>query len=351
MKVVAYSIKKFEKEYLAIANHKKHEITLISNGLSLDTAAYAEGKDAAVVFSNDDVSAPVIDRLADLGIKFIATRSVGTDHIDREAAARRGIRLANVPAYAPQAIAEYAVGLVLALNRKLVASVNSSRQFNFSVDQHIGFNLYGKTVGIVGLGHIGLAAAIIFKGFGCKVLACDPEVETAPEGVELVNLTTLLNQSDIISLHTPLTEDTRYIIRKESIEQMKTGVMLINTGRGALVNTQDVLQALENGRIAYLGMDVYEFEKGLFFADHQQDIHHDPILERLMAHPNVIITPHQAFLTQEALQEIANQTIRNLDNWQAEQCVGKACICTKECRIEAKLKLQTPLNPSAPELA
>jgi D-lactate dehydrogenase len=333
MKVVAYSIKSFEKEYLALANQKKHDITLISNPLSLETAAYAEGKDAVIVFTNDDVSAPVINKLADLGIKYIATRSVGTDHIDKIAAASRTIKLANVPSYSPQAIAEHTVALALTLSRHLIQSDEHSHHFDFKLDELVGFNFYGKTVGLIGLGHIGQAVAKIFKGLGCRVIGYDEVFPEYNDIIEPVNFDDLLTQSDIISLHVPLTDSTRHIINKTTLSFMKPGVMLLNTSRGALINTVDALDALEAGRIGYLGLDVYEKEKGLFFEDHEHDAVKDALLQKLMTHHNVIITPHQAFLTKEALQQIADQTIKNLDLWQLDKCVGSACVCAKNCRV------------------
>jgi D-lactate dehydrogenase len=338
MKAVAYSIKPFEKEYLARANQKKHDITLISNSLSLETTVYAEGKDAVIVFTNDDVSASVISRLAQLGIKYITTRSSGTDHIDKQEAAKHNIKLSNVPSYSPQAIAEHTVALALALSRHLIQADKNSRQFNFRNDELIGFNFSGKTVGIIGLGNTGLAVANIFHGMGCNVLGYDIAPSRKASFVKLSGLDNLVASSDVISLHIPLTEDTRRLIDSETIKQMKDGVMLINTSRGALVDTTDILEALDRGKVGYLGMDVYEHEKGLFFEDHANDKEQDLLLKKLMDYPNVIITPHQAYLTREALQEIANQTIKNLDLWQANKCVGKACICEKDCnRSELKV--------------
>ncbi len=319
MKVVAYSIKAFEKEFLAKANQKKHDITLISNPLGLETTNYADGKDAVIVFTNDDLSAPVINKLADMGIKFIATRSAGTDHIDKEIAAKRSIQIANVPVYSPQAIAEHAVALALSLNRHLIQAHQNGQKFNFKLDGLTGFNFYGKTVGLIGLGHIGQATAAIFNGFGCHVIGYDLILSGSLKNIEIWSLDDVLRQSDIISLHVPLTSETKYMIDAAAIAKMKPGVMLINTSRGALLKTDAALEALERGKIGYLGLDVYEFEKGLFFEDHQQDLIKDPLLEKLMAHPNVLITPHQAFLTQEALQQIADQTIKNLDLWQQEK--------------------------------
>lgn len=315
MKVVAYSIQAFEKEYLAKANQKKHDITLISNPLSLQTIAYAQGKDAVVVFANDDLSEPVVNKLADMGVKYIATRSAGTDHIDKETAAKRSIKIANVPAYSPQAIAEHAVALALCLNRHLIRANENCHAFNFKLDGLLGFNFYGKTVGLIGLGNIGQAVAAIFNGFGCHVLGCDIAVTKGLTKIELVSLDKVLSDSDLISLHVPLTPATKYLINASTISKMKDCVMLINTSRGALINTNDAIEALEKGKIGYLGMDVYEHEKGLFLEDHQHDLIKDPLLEKLMSHQNVLVTPHQAFLTGEALQQIADKTIKNLDVW------------------------------------
>lgn len=332
MKVVAYSINPFEKEFLIRANQKKHDITLISNPLSLETAPYAKEKDAVLVFTNDEVSEDVINKLADIGVKFIGTRSKGTDHIDKEAAEKCGIKLANVPVYSPQAIAEHTVALALALSRNLVKANANIHEFDFRLDDLLGFNFSGKTVGLIGMGQIGIATALIFKSMGCNVIGYDANIDEKHDHVPLTSLNELLAESDIISLHAPLTNETKHIINKIAIRQMKQNVMLINTSRGGLIDTADVLNALESGKIGYLGMDVYEFEKGLFFEDHENDGKRDALLEKLISYPNVLVTPHQAFLTVESLQEIANQTIKNLDLWQAEKCVGDACACNKNCR-------------------
>ncbi|AMR33556.1 hydroxyacid dehydrogenase [Mucilaginibacter sp. PAMC 26640] len=336
MKAVAYSIKPFEKEYLAIANGKKHDITLISNSLSAETAVYAEGKDAVIVFTNDDVSAAVIEALAGYGVKYIVTRSTGTDHIDKEAAARFSIKLSNVPSYSPQAIAEHAVALAFALSRQLVKADQHSHNFDFRNDELVGFNFAGKTVGIVGLGTTGKAAAKIFNGMGCNVIGFDPVPPADLPYIQPVSLDDLLVASDIISLHLPLLPETAHLIKRETIAKMKGGVMLINTSRGALIRTTDVIAALKSGKIGYLGLDVYEFEKGLFFEDHENDKNKDPLLHSLLNYPNVLITPHQAYLTKEALQEISNQTIKSLDLWQLNKCVGKACVCQKDCKAIIK---------------
>jgi D-lactate dehydrogenase len=332
MKAVAYSIKPFEKEYLAKANQKKHEITLISNPLGLDTVTYAEGKDAVIVFISDDVSGPVIEKLASLGVRYIITRSSGTDHIDKLAAAVHGIKIASASVYSPQAIAEQSVAMALALSRQVVKANRQSHDFDFRNDDLIGFNFSGKTVGIIGMGQTGQAAAAIYQGMRSHVIGYDIDNSRHLRFVKLVSLEILLSTSDIISLHLPLTLSTKHLIQKETLDQMKNGVMLINTSRGMLLNTADVLSALKNKKLGYLGLDVYEFEKGLFFGDHQKDPVKDPLLQDLMNYPNVLITPHQAYLTKEALQEIADQTIKSLDLWQLNKCVGKACACSNECK-------------------
>ncbi len=314
MKAVAYSVRPFEREFLARANQKKHDITLISNALGMDTLVYAQGKTAVIVFTNDDLSAKIIVRLAALGIKYIVTRSVGTDHIDMNAAEKYKIRVTNVPWYSPEAIAEHAVAVGLALSRQLIRADRQVHRFDFRNDDLVGFNFSGKTVGIIGLGNTGQATARIFNGMGCHVIGFDPR-SVVVHKVATVTLAALLATADIISLHLPLTMSSKYLINKSTLDQMKQGVMLINTSRGALMNTAEVLRAVESGRIGYLGIDVYEFEKGLFFEDHEYDSIRDPLLQSLLEHPNVLVTPHQAYLTREALQEIAFKTIMNLDSW------------------------------------
>ncbi|MBS1524432.1 MAG: 2-hydroxyacid dehydrogenase [Bacteroidetes bacterium] len=331
MRVVAYSIKPFEKEYLVRANQKKHDITLISNPLSIDTAMYAEGKDAVVICPNDNASAPVINKLAGLGVKYIATRSMDASFIDKNTAEEKGIKLANVPACSPHAVAEHAVALALALDRKLIKAARQGTILDFRNEDLIGFNLYGKTVGIIGMSSIGLATATIYKGFGCKVLGYDINLKIGHDHVPLMPLDEVLGQSDIISLHAPITDETRSMINKSSLAKMKDGVMIINTASGALIKTTDVLNALEKGKVGWLGMDVYESEKNLFPEDHKNEEQKCQLLKRLTEHPNVLITPHLGCLTKEALEEIANQTIHNLDLWQEELCLGDACVCTKKC--------------------
>jgi D-lactate dehydrogenase len=316
MRVVAYSIKNFEKKFLAKANAKKHDITLISNELSLKTCSFAVGKEAILVSANDDVSAPVINKLADIGIKFIATRSAGTDHIDKKAAALRAIQIANVPTYSPTSIAEHAVALAMALNRHLIKADADSHQFDFKLDGLTGFTFSEKTVGIIGLGNTGQAAAAIFNGLGCHVLGFDIVANDKLEKIEQVTLEELLGKSDIISLHLPLTPQTKHMINAASIALMKNGVMLINTSRGALINTTDLPDALNQGKIGYLGIDVYEYEKDIFSQQEGPGKNKDVLLSKLLEYPNVIVTPHQAFLTYEAVEQIADTTIQSLDKWE-----------------------------------
>jgi len=315
MRVICYSTKSVEKNLLIKANKEQHDITLISNALNIKTTSYAEDKDAVVVFTSDDVTAPVINKLSAFGIKYILTRSVGTDHIDMKTAQELGIEVANIPAYSPQAIAEQAVALALALSRHLILANQQCHHYNFSLDHLVGFNFYKKTVGLIGLGHIGTATASIFNGLGCKVLGYDILQKNIAH-IEFVDLDKLYRESDIISLHTPLTPETRHLISEASLLKMKNGVMIINTARGDLIKTTDALSALKSGKIGYLGLDVYEYEKGLFFEDHEADEVRDALFSELMHFPNVLISPHLAFLTKEALAEIATQTINILDHWE-----------------------------------
>lgn len=316
MRVVAYSIKTYEKELLAIANNKKHDLTLISNRLTLDTCCYAKGKDAVLVFVNDDVSAPVIEQLALNGIKYIATRSAGTDHIDLAYAQEKGIQVASVPNYSPEAIAEFGLCLALALSRKLIPTTTATAHFDFRNETHVGFNFHGKTVGIIGLGNIGLASARAYHGLGCVILGHDEQAMHTPDFILKTTLSDLLQKSDIITLHLPQTAESKHLINKKSIAQMKNGVMLINTSRGGIVNTKDVIDALKDGQIGFFGTDVYEFESGLFFVNHSKDEHKDKLLSELLKLNNVIISPHQAFLTKEAIEQIEEQSIAHIDSWQ-----------------------------------
>ena len=340
MKAVAYSIKSYEKELLIKANAKRHEITLISNRLTMDTIAYAQGKEAILVFSCDDVSAPVLRKLKELGVKFVATRSTGTDHIDLNEAARLGIKVSNIPAYSPESIAEHAISLILALCRNLLPAHRQMMQFDFSLDGLIGTTLKGKTVGIVGYGKTGAALAKILRGFGSRVIVNDHRdlrELCARGGAKQVDFDELLAQADIISFHVPLNESTRHMVNAKSIAKMKDGVMLINVSRGAIFNSFEVLNALQENKISKIGMDVYEFEHNVFFFDHSRRPIKDQLLKSFIQHSRVLLTPHQAFLTTEALQVIAAETIKNLDSWGSGKCVGCACRCQTNSVVEQKV--------------
>ncbi len=318
MKVLVYSSKTFEVPYLESANRRKHKLTFIDEALSSETAMKAIGYDAISIFSADDASLMVIEKLKDFGVKYIALRSVGYDNVNLKVASRLGIRVAHVPAYSPYAIAEHAVSLLMALNRKLIESNQRVRRFNFNLDHLTGFDLNNKVVGIVGTGRIGSVMAKIMHGFGCKLLGQD--IEENKELIEAYNLSyvsleDLCKQADIISLHVPLNRETHHLIDENLIEKMKTGVIIINTARGGVLNTSHVIGGLMNRTIGALGMDVYENEKGTFFKDHSHDIPKDDVLIKLNAMSNVLITGHHAFLTHEALTNIAETTIRNLDGW------------------------------------
>lgn len=316
MNVAIYSTHKFEKEYLEKANKGQYNFKYITSALSSETAHLAEGCEAVSIFVSDDASAPVLQLLNKAGVKFIVLRSAGFNHVDIAEAQKLNIKVARVAEYSPYAIAEHSIALMLALNRKLIRAHNRVLEQNFSLDGLVGFDMNGKTVGIIGTGKIGSVAAKILHGFGCKILTYDHiESEELKQkyDVTYTDYETLLNQSDIITLQIPLTEKTKYIINKSSIEMMKTGVMLINTSRGRLVNTKDVIDALKSGHIGSFGMDVYEEEEGLFFEDHSEDILQDDTIARLMSFRNVLITSHQAFLTDTALKNIAETTVNNLD--------------------------------------
>ena len=318
MKIIIYSIKDFEQSYLLQANSMNHEITVTEEALNEQTADLARGFEAIAIFAGDDASTAVIEKLYVAGVRYIAVRAVGYDNVDIKKAEQLGIAVANVPEYSPYAVAEHSVALMLALNRKLILAHNQVHRHDFTVGKLVGFDLHGKTVGIIGTGRIGGVAASILHGFGCKLLGYDiAEKKELTEKYKLhyVDLSTLCRSSDIIALYTPLNSATKYLINKKTIAEMKPGVMLINTARGAVMKTQDVIEALENSKIGYLGIDVYEKEKGVFFYDHSKNKIQDSMLQKLMNFPNVIVTPHQAFATQEALSNIADTTFYNLDCW------------------------------------
>ncbi len=314
MKIIVYSTKSYERDYLNDANQGKHELYFLPDMLTLETADKAKGYDGISCFIVDFVKEELMEKLAKLGIKFITLRSAGFDYIDGEAAKKHKVVVSRVPKYAPEAIAEFAVGLILVLNRKITKAYTQGLQHNFTLEGLLGFNLHKKTVGIIGTGNIGEAFSKVMAGFGCNILACDPVVNHSCEklGVKYVELNELFAKSDIISLHCPNTDQTRNIINGDSFGLMKKGVMLINTARGGLVDTESLIQALESGKVGSAGLDVYTKEPGLFYRDHHDESIKDKEFLKLISFPNVLITPHYAFLTEEAMANIAQVTIDNI---------------------------------------
>lgn len=322
MRLALYSSKPYDRDSFSRANtaHGYH-LHCLDVRLDAETAPLAAGHEVVCAFVNDDLSARVLECLAEGGTRLIALRSAGYNHVDLEAAQRLGLSVVRVPAYSPHAVAEHAVALILALNRRIHRAFNRTREGDFSLHGLTGFDLCGKTVGVVGAGQIGAVFVRIMLGFGCKVLAVDPRRDARLEalGADYVALETLLEQSDILSLHCPLTAATRHLIDHTSLARMKRGAMLINTGRGALVDTPALIKALKSGQLGYLGIDVYEEEAELFFEDRSDQPLQDDVLARLLTFPNVIVTAHQAFLTHEALTAIAETTLGNIAAWQAGQ--------------------------------
>jgi D-lactate dehydrogenase len=318
MKIALFSTKPYDREFLSSANASRHELHFFEPHLSEQTAGLAAGFQAVCVFVNDNVDARVVDELDSLGVRLIALRCAGYNNVDLKAAAKRGLTVVRVPGYSPYAVAEHAVGLMLALNRKLHRAYNRVREGNFALDGLLGFDVHGKTAGIIGTGKIGTLVAKILIGFGCEVLAFDPVPnETCrSSGVQYVNLEDLLAQSDIVSLHCPLTPENKHMIDASALRKTRDGVMLINTSRGALIDTMAVIEALKSGRIGALGLDVYEEEEQLFFEDRSGLIIPDDVFARLLTFPNVIITGHQAFFTREALENIAATTIDNITDFE-----------------------------------
>lgn len=316
MKVAMFNTKSYDKQFFdgAIAN-TGHTIEYFEVALNTTTAKLTQGFDAVCVFVNDYLQADTLEHIAKHGIQLILLRCAGFNNVDVEKAHSLGMRMYRVPAYSPQAVAEHAVALILTLNRKTHKAFNRVREHNFSLEKLTGFDVYKKTVGIIGTGQIGIAFSKIMKGFGCNLLAYDihQSEEVLKEGVIYVDFDTLLTQSDIISLHCPLTPHTKHLLNMSQFEKMKHGVMIINTSRGGLINTIDAIQALKTGKIGYLGIDVYEQEEHLFFKDLSESIVADDVIARLMTFPNVLITAHQGFFTNEALEQIAQTTIQNID--------------------------------------
>ena len=317
MKIAFFSTQPYDKEYFERYN-TEHDILFFETRLNEQTANLASGCNAVCAFVNDQLSAGVLKALKGIGIKIIAQRCAGFNNVDVVTAREIDIAVVRVPAYSPHAVAEHALALIMTLNRKTHKAYNRVREGNFSLDRLTGFDLYGKTVGVIGTGRIGQCFARIMQGLGCKVVAFDIVVNKELEvlGIEYLSLKEVLGQSNIVSLHCPLTEQSKHLINNDTLGIMKNGAMLINTSRGALVDTKAVITALKNGKLGYLGLDVYEQEEKLFFHDLNENIITDDILVRLLGFPNVLITSHQGFLTDEALTQIAIITLQNISDFE-----------------------------------
>ncbi|MCD6023219.1 MAG: 2-hydroxyacid dehydrogenase [Fibrobacteria bacterium] len=331
MNVAFFSAKPYEKPFFEAAGAGAgHAFAFFEASLSGATAPLAAGHDAVCAFVNDRLDAPVLEALKAAGVRFIVLRSAGFNHVDLAAAERLGLPVARVPAYSPYAVAEHAVALILDLNRKIHRAHARVREGNFSLDGLMGFDLHGRTAGVIGTGAIGVCAARILAGFGMRLFASDPveNPEMRALGARYVPLDTLFAESDVITLHCPLTPQTRHLINAAALAKMKTGVMLVNTSRGAVIDTPAVIEGLKSGKIGYLGLDVYEEEGDLFFRDLSGQVLQDDVFARLTTFPNVLITGHQAFFTREAMQGIAETTLKNLADLEAkgnsENCVWTA---------------------------
>ena len=319
MKVACFSTKAYERHYLQEANTEfGHSLVFHEAHLNPQTTALLQGEPSVCLFVNDQADEAVLEKLKVQGVGHVALRCAGFNNVDLDAARSAGIRVTRVPAYSPHAVAEHTLALALSLNRKTHRAYNRVKEHNFSIEGLMGFDMYGKTVGLVGTGKIGLETARIFKGMGCEVLGYDPQPsqEGRDIGVSYTNLATLLKEADIISLHCPLNPDSHHLINADTIDQMKPGVMLLNTSRGAIVDTKAVIQGLKTGKIGYLGIDVYEEEGDLFFEDLSNQVIQDDVFARLQTFPNVLITSHQAFFTHEAMQNIAQTTLENIHQFE-----------------------------------
>lgn len=318
MKITFFSTQPYDKLFFDEEN-KQYNFTLnyLEVALNEQTVSLAQQTEAVCVFVNDKVNEAVINKLANQGVQILVLRSAGFNNVDLKAAANNNIKVVRVPAYSPQAVAEHAVALIMSLNRKTHKAYNRVREQNFSLNGLLGFDLYQKTVGVIGTGNIGKAFCKIMMGFGCTVIANDIKTndDLINAGVTYASLETVLSKADILSLHCPLNEQTQHLINAKTIQQMKDHVMLINTSRGALVDTKAVISGLKSGKISSLGIDVYEQEDKLFFRDLSEKIIDDDTIVRLMSFPNVLITAHQGFFTKEALTQIASVTLNNVKSF------------------------------------
>ncbi len=338
MKIAVFSTKSYTKEFFEKVNQKHgHELKYFKTHLNEETVKVAFGFPAVCPFVNDNLNEKVLRSLHENGTKLITLRSAGFNHVDLPTAEKLDMTVARVPEYSPYAVAEHTVALILALNRRIHKAYNRVREGNFELEGLLGFDLHGRTVGIIGTGSIGSVTAKILTGFGCHVIAFDlkPDEECTRMGVRYVSMDQLLGVSDIVSLHLPLNPKTKHLINKESIEKMQDGAILINTSRGALIDTQAVIDALKDRKIGSLGLDVYEEEGDLFFEDLSEEVITDDTFARLLTFPNVLITGHQAFFTRDALEAIAETTLNNVTAFEKGE-IPKENIVRSEHYIEKK---------------
>lgn len=338
MKVIVFGSKPYDQEFLEAANGGRHALKFVEARLTADTVSLADGFDGVCIFVNDQADAEILAKLAGLGIKAIFLRCAGFNNVDLRAAEKNKLCVLRVPAYSPYAVAEHAVGLMLALNRKIHLAHRRVHDGNFALNGLMGFDMHGKTAGVIGTGKIGqIAAKILQGGFGCDVIACDVKenAELIGLGVRYVPLEALLRESDIITLHCPLTPETHHLIGADAINAMRDGVMIINTSRGALVDTAAAIEGLKRGRIGSLGIDVYEEEGDLFFEDLSNQVLQDDVFARLLTFPNVIVTGHQAYFTREALTNIAETTMENLAAIEKDRPSDNAVCCKHMCKRKA----------------
>lgn len=325
MRIAFFSTHTFDRQFFDAANRSHgHDIRYLEARLAPATSALAAGAEAICAFVNDDLRADVLTALHAVGVRLIALRSAGFNHVDLPRAFELGLTVARVPAYSPYAVAEHAVAMMLSLNRKIHRAHARVREGNFALDGLLGFDMRGRTVGLVGTGRIGTVVARILTGFGCRLLAYDVAVnaECADMGVHYRSLDELWTQSDIVSLHAPLTGDTRHMIDAAAIARLKPGVMIVNTSRGALVDTAALIDGLKSGHVGYVGLDVYEEEEQLFFRDLSAQVIQDDVFARLLTFPNVLITAHQAFFTREAMTAISEVTLENVSAFEQDRRTG-----------------------------
>ena len=324
MKIAVYSTKSYDRKYFELINAKYgFELEFFDFMLSESTARLAEHCEVVCIFVNDDGSRKVLEKLAALGVKIIALRCAGFNNVDLKAAQDLGIQVVRVPAYSPEAVAEHTVGLMMTLNRRIHRAYQRTREANFSLEGLIGFNMHGRTVGVIGTGKIGIAVMRILKGFGMHILAYDPFKNPQAEelGANYVELDELYAKSHVITLHCPATPENYHLLNREAFAKMRDGVMIINTSRGSLIDTPAAIDALKQRKIGALGMDVYENERDLFFEDKSNEVIQDDVFRRLSSCHNVLLTGHQAFLTEEALTSIADVTLSNIYRLKS----GKPC--------------------------